>query len=582
MKHTYYCVSCGEEIKPEQIAKKTMVSLSCAALDGANDTTINKIPVYVTRETIEKLINRTDEEGRQYLTLSEYLGFAYNNNNRKDLDETKAADARTALEIYHASLKPAAAETDSEASEEESEESDLTNDDAYDAEYRDSEEPEQEIVIPGFSETATAQIIKNFPNDICYLEWRINDTSGYFYFLTEKTGAKKNITPYWVCAKCKDEILVCAFENRHILIGLLGFPSAGKTCMIAAFCHTMMEQGGVLTATKATKGEYQDLLADFSGGYSLAKSDKFGYNTYHPSIQHNNVLWTFVDIPGEVFFNAKQYGTDMATLTSNPKLQMSLKCHAFILTADQDIVNDSIKRNNALDTFGTFINFAEEFNPNLIKGTPLVFALTKVDEVTREEERQKLPPYCIADSYSRRYRTELSIIRNKGLGSFVDTLAKKNYIFATTCAPYGFPPLPADNPARDYFPTTEQKKEWTEQYLKDHPQAEPENVPHPVYESVKPKNVGLIMDWMEKLFGAKDIQLNGEDGEPWKVDLSRASRYDGHFDDKLVSAIASMFCNPSEWDERWYKTLGEGAFFKGSKQNRIIRDYNNAQRKQGR
>ena len=77
-KQVYYCVSCGEEIKPDQIAQKTMVSVSFAALDGASETMIDKYPVYVTREELEKLINRMDTAGRQYLTLGEYLEFAYN------------------------------------------------------------------------------------------------------------------------------------------------------------------------------------------------------------------------------------------------------------------------------------------------------------------------------------------------------------------------------------------------------------------------------------------------------------------------------------------------------------------------
>ena len=171
-KQTYFCVSCGEEIKPEQLAYKTMVSLSYAALDGASDTTIDRIPVYVTRDQIEKLINRYDASGKQYLTLSEYLGFAYDSVNWKDLNESRAADAQTALEIYHESLEEAAS-----------------------AGYLDfDDDTSHDIIIPGFNETVTAQIMKNFPNDICFIEWKINDTNGYFFHLTDKVDAKKKIT----------------------------------------------------------------------------------------------------------------------------------------------------------------------------------------------------------------------------------------------------------------------------------------------------------------------------------------------------------------------------------------------------
>ena len=69
--YTYYCVSCGEEILPEQAADKMLISLSHAALDGAPETVIEKNPVFVTRKNLEPLIRRTDSKGRQFLTLGE-------------------------------------------------------------------------------------------------------------------------------------------------------------------------------------------------------------------------------------------------------------------------------------------------------------------------------------------------------------------------------------------------------------------------------------------------------------------------------------------------------------------------------
>ncbi len=557
-KQVYYCVSCGEEIKPDQIGQKTMVSLSYAALDGASETMINLYPVYVTREELAKLVNRTDAAGRQYLTLSEYLEFAYNRRNRDDLNDTKAENAQVAQQMYHDSAVAASMETEADF---------------------DEEEIEHEVVVPGFNETASAQIIKNFPNDICYLEWKINDSNGYFYHLTEKSDARKKITPYWVCAHCREEVLGCAFEYRHILIGLLGFPSAGKTCLIAALCHTLLEQGGILIATKKVQREYEDMLADYKGGYTLAKTDVAGMNTYHPSVQKNNVLWTFVDIPGEVFYEKSQVGMNMEALTSDPKMQMSLKCHAYILTADQDIVNDGLKRSNALNTFEKYINFAEEFNAFTKKGIPLVFALTKVDEVSRAEEERNLPSYCIENSYPKRYRTELSIINNKGLSSFVDTLSKKNYLFATTCAPYGFSPLPQDDPVRGIFPTRDHKEAWIENYMKEHPEILLENAPHPVYRAVSPRNVGMIMDWLEKLFGISAIPYDSENEKTEKRDLSQVSIYDGHFEDVLVTVITCMFSNPSEWDYRWYNTIGDSSILKRMKQDRIKREFTNQRSK---
>lgn len=552
-KNSYFCVSCGEEIKPEQIAQKTMVSLSYAALDGASETMIGKYPVYVRREELETLINRADPNGKQYLTLSEYLEFAYNRRNRNDLNDTKAEDAQTALRLYHESKEAAAIETETDF---------------------DEDETGNEIIVPGFNETVSAQIVKNFPNDICYLDWTISNTNGYFYYLSEKPGARKLITRFWVCEHCKEEILSCAFEYRHILIGLLGFPSAGKSCLIAALCHMLLEQGGILKVTKSQIA-YEEILADFKGGYTLAKNDAAGFNTYHPSVLKENALWTFVDIPGEVFFEKAQAGMNLETLTSDPKMQMSLKCHAYILTADQDIVEDGIKRTNTLNTFEEYIHFAEKFNAFTKKGIPLVFALTKVDEVKDAEQEKNLPPYCIENSYPKRYRTELSIINNKGLSAFVNTLSQKNYIFAVTCAPYGFPPLPSDNPQGGYFPTRDQKNTWIDNYLKEHPEILPENVPHPIYRTASPRNVWMIMEWLERLFGINSIPYDSENDQSEKRDLSKVSIFDGHFEDVLVTMITCMFCNPSEWDSKWHNTIGELSIFKKLKQKMIIRKFNN-------
>ena len=556
-KHSYFCVACGEEIKPDQIDDKIMVSLSYAALDGASEGIINRFPVYITRKELVQLIERQDSNGRQFISLEEYLEFAYNRVNKNDLDDTRSIDAKTAIQVYRDSKEDTSLENEEE-------------DEALE---------DKEYQIPGFNETAIAQIVKNFPNEICYLDWKINETNGYFFQLTEKYDAKKKITPCWVCAHCKEEILSCAFDYKHILIGLLGFASAGKTCLIAALCHTLLEQGGVLTATKKSQGEYEDLLADYNGGYTLEKTDEHGYNTYHPSVQKDDILWTFVDIPGEVFFDNAQHGMDMEKLVSNPKLQMSLKCHAYILTADQEIADNGLKRSSALNTFESFINFAEEFNEFTKRGVPLVFALTKVDQVSPNEEAKNLPSYCNQNSYPKRYRTELSIINNKGLSAFVDTLAKKNYVFATTCAPYGFSPLATDDPARGVFLTRDHKAAWIENYLRTNPEVAQANVPHPVYQHANPRNVLLIMEWLEKLFGVKPIVYDSENDLSQIKNLSQVSRYDGHFDDIMVSMIASMFCNPNEWDLRWYNTIGDFSLFKRLKQEKISRDYTDARNK---
>ena len=558
--YTYYCVSCGEEIAPKQIADKMMISLSYAALDGVPDTVIEKNPVYVTRGELERLINRKDASGRQYLTLEEYLMFAYSGRNNKQalapriirsfVDAFKN-DGGTLKEREHASD-----ETDA---------------------YSDQDET-GEFVLPGFGDTAVNQIRENFPNGVCWLNWTINETKGYLYKLIFKNDAVPKITPYWVCSNFKEEILADAFEHRQILIGLLGFVSAGKTCLIASMCRLLIEQGGILMAAKKVQNEYKEVLLNYEGGYALDKTSTEGANAYHPSVLKDDILWTFVDIPGETFFHEDKQDIDDKMLVKNPKIQMSLKCHAYILTADQRIVQDSMLRSDALKTFQSFINFAEAFGAASIKGSPLMFALTKVDETEKDLEKTNLPSYCIQDSYTKAFRRELSIIRNTGLGAFVDELAKRNYLAALTCAPYGFPPLPCDNPTLNIFTQRDSKEAWKQEYRQKHPEVEEKMMPHPAYRKAQPRNADMILSWLERLFGVQKIIYDNISGTAERKDLSTISRYDGHFDDVTVSMIASMFCNPNKWDTEWYVSMGDSSFFRKRKQRHLMKEYESAKR----
>ena len=87
----------------------------------------------------------------------------------------------------------------------------------------------------------------------------------------------------------------------------------------------------------------------------------------------------------------------------------------------------------------------------------------------------------------------------------------------------------------------------------------------------------MIIEWLEKLFGARDIQYDRENCLFEKRDLSRLSRIEPHWDDVLVSMIASMFCNPNAADTQWYLTLGDSSFFRSFKQKRIVKSFSKEQ-----
>lgn len=526
-KHIYYCVNCGEEIRPEQAAEKTMVALSYAALDGIPESTVERTPVYITRKELENLIDRTDSQGEQYLTLLEYLQFAYNKRNRRDLNEGKAKDAETALQMYHerkAEFEARIAQMDPDAEDED-------------------DELEIGPVIPGFTEVATAQIMKNFPNDICHLEWSIHKTNGYVYCLSEKDIGRTRITPCWKCTQCGEEILSNAFEYRHILVGFFGFPNSAKTCLMAALCHFSMKHGGILMLSERDDREVHNLLADYRGGYTLCLTRLDLLNTFHPSVLKDGILWTFVDVPGSLF--SRSQGMDVDRLVSEPKSRILMKCHTYILTVDQEEASDLFKMNKFLNMFEYYKRVAENW-ASTREGIPIVFALTKVDEVEPKENKRNLPHGYSFKYYPKRYREELSILRNKGLDQMIDALSANHYLFPLSCAPYGFSPLPCDNPSQGYFPEKDQKEAWIQNYIKENPQVDEYMIPHPIWRPANPRNVDLIWDWLEKLFGAKEIVCGP--GKRERRDLSTVRIDEEHNEDTLVRLIASIFCNPSKSD----------------------------------
>lgn len=252
---------------------------------------------------------------------------------------------------------------------------------------------------------------------------------------------------------------------------------------------------------------------------------------------------------------------------------MSLRCHAYILTADQEVMYNPLLCSDALKSFKSFVGFSNSVNTSHINGSPLLLAVTKVDQIEQGRDRTNLPEYCIQDSYPKSLRRELSVIRNTGLATLVDKLAEHNYLTTMTCSAYGFPPLPCDNVEKGIFTQRENKEEWKQAYREKNPDVEEEMIPHPVYKKAQPRNVDMILSWLEKLFGIQKIMYDSINGYTEIQDLSTVSRFQGHFDDVTVSMIASMFCNPNDCDAEWYESIGESRFFRNRKQNQLMRRY---------
>ena len=567
MGYPYYCVSCGEKLNDRS---ETLVSLSWLAFNGNFDDIIEKAPVYITEPELKKIVPETGAEVNYELSLLEFLKVAYNESNYNLLDASKVSSAEEAFDIFRKTFSEAY------ALKQEKERNDDATDDfgTFDNNQfgqfgmKSSSESEKEnknkwmekIEVPGFSKELIPQIVENFPSGICKCALRYdNANGGYFYTIQGRTGKAPRMgkAPYCVCPKCKKEVLSNAFKHRHVLVGLLGTQDVGKTCLIAALCSKLRSEGGSLDLPEKEKLPYvSDFLAEYENGYPLEKTRGLAHNLIHPSILRNDILWTFVDIPGEALYDAQGMKLDYASILDDPKIRMSMGCHIYIFCADSMTRDNSGNIINFKEIFEDYLDLSYGYNKSREKHFPILFALIKIDKEPSDYKKGKARDYQYSwnnSYYSKRFRLEYALINQIGKEENnsnlinIGEILSAHYYTPITCSAYGFATLEPEK-------VDKHKREWKENYLKNNPGTPEEKIPHPLYGNPIPRNLDLIIDWMDRIIGNKPIW---EDSD-YCSDLSKICRSEFHFDENLSKAIATMFSNPSETDNEWLDSLGRG------------------------
>lgn len=537
--YKYHCVTCGQEIKE----KEMLVPLAYMALDGTTDGIKLRNRLYITKKQLLALISRVDRKTEcQYLTMKELLEFAYTKLNRSEL-VNPAPSAKEAYETYRKTYA-AAMEELREAGERKREGlRELTGEEEEDGDTA-LEDAWEKVQIPGFNEGQVRQLCENFPDGVCYC--RMSLRKGYgFAFQLNRPGCLENITPSFICPHCLKEICDCAFETRQIMVGFAGFQKVGKSCLIMALSNYLLEHGGVLKipnddAEKLFLRQYRAYRA----GLTLEKTFIVGNNLYNPSVLLDDILWSFVDIPGgAIFDDSKDHSFNPSKIIKDPKFQAILHCDTYILcTCGKDIA-DPVMRTKTMDIFSRFLQYvgisrAEDAGASDGQGAdvrfPVILTLAQLDENTavRNVRRADRVPYNM-DQY--RFKREYSVMMANNMRHVIDSLTSLCYVTPISTSAYGFQPYEYDK--------------WEEEGRD----------PDEIFRAPEPRNLAAVFSWIQMITGIRPALINDED-EDKTMNLVELDRGQAHFDDDVSTAIAQLFCNPSEIDRDWYETMGGGLF----------------------
>lgn len=96
----------------------------------------------------------------------------------------------------------------------------------------------------------------------------------------------------------------------------------------------------------------------------------------------------------------------------------------------------------------------------------------------------------------------------------------------------------------------------------------------------KPRNMGLIFDWMMRMIGEQDIPSRSKDKEPLPaMDCRRLSIRDYHTSEIEAQAIARMFVNPHKYDMKLYKISQNPTLLTGWQKRRYLSEIAKAKTK---
>ena len=270
-------------------------------------------------------------------------------------------------------------------------------------------------------------------------EYFENGRSKYMYSLeyaydvnspnTKKIRAPQPIRGY--CPKCGKPILVNAGKYPHVLVGLLGAQSAGKTTMILSMLQEIEHSfsdlniefpGNVLCDSRYSITRQNQEL--FNKGWLPLKTNATGVNSFNASLlieksnSHDKMLLTFADIAGEQCYDPE---TNAINLDATEKFPLINSCDVYILCTCLDrtqyVRADNVSEEQAIDmppqavmmiANGIYGNL-RSFRKQAHKTPPLCIVMTKADVVNDAKAqavvRNPFDEIKVVNSY--RYKSQL-------------------------------------------------------------------------------------------------------------------------------------------------------------------------------
>lgn len=296
---------------------------------------------------------------------------------------------------------------------------------------------------------------------------------------TRKIRAPEQIRGY--CPKCGKPILQNAGKYPHVLIGLLGAQSAGKTTMILSMLQDILlnfyEHGIELPTNVLCDSRHKITRQNqklFNNGWLPVKTQETGVNSFNASLllesrgSDKKLLVTFADIAGEQCYDPQ---TDSIKLDAVQVFPLINSCDVYILCscldntqyirADEAASSQEVRRGKRIKmppqavlriADGIYDNL-RDFRNTEHKTPPLCIVMTKADVVTDAKaqpttknpfDRIKYPkPYFYDSQFtnlSRTYKTfGESKIREPLEWSCkaYDMMSNKAYISIMACSATG-------------------------------------------------------------------------------------------------------------------------------------------------
>lgn len=538
MAKRYCCAACGSELTPGKYAVDISPLVFMGMLEGEADA---RNPVYIDETELESLIESGEKnDGVIEMTIESLFDYAYSAENQKWLEASKTS-AEDALKVYKQILE------DRQNAKDVNEGGDEEEGDSFginlfdDTEEIDESADEINISIPGFTKKMTAQGIANFPEGVARFKLNKDEEYGIRFEHLSYTGIERNGAGTGRrCPYCKAKILRDAFKNTQYLVGVVGFQKVGKSCLIAALCNSLLNRRGhaarLEMPKEAWEKEYEKEIRKYCKGFTLSKTGEDGINTYNPSVVDDKAIWTFVDVPGEAILDPKTKKFNITVVLN--RFKSILRCDAYIFCASYKAVAEENEHGQMIGVFKSLLNNLEN------KNRPILFALTQEDEkITDNGTGAKLADSgmlknCLHFKYWYYKETKYLLDKHAKMQGILETLAKDCYLTAVTCSAYGFQPAP-----------TEEDKDYQE-YLRVHKVIQSR--------SPAPKNIQMILEWVEKLYGVREAQPRGKSEDSIRMDGHALQKSEVHNQKKECDYISWMFVNPSDLDKKYSEAFDDG------------------------